>query len=258
MDVTMHCRHGQALADLLARSQVAGDKLPDRLRSTSLAMLAVPAAIGLAFVAVVLQQGWPSVLGGPIPTFSSQRSQGDAATSGPLSVSKGVAARPQAHARHSSVTAAASPGGGTRSGDSAGAHRLSRGHHIGPTSPGPAAAEQPVEGAPAAEPAEPSPAVTPTPASNPAAATVSPAPTPAATAQLPGHGGKGKGAGAAKSESHGRGKGAAKSESHATGKSAPVAPVPPELPHDEESETPAPVSEGPGSSGHGHGYGHYK
>src|SRR3954453_4920857 len=128
MDVVMHCRHGYALAHF-ARSQVAGDKLPDRLRSTSLAMLAVPAAIGLAFIAIALQQSWPSVLGGPIPTFSSQGSEREAspgppsssrgseggAPGGPPSVSRGVAARAQAPPRHSGATAAASPGGGIRS-----------------------------------------------------------------------------------------------------------------------------------------------
>jgi hypothetical protein len=249
------------MAHLLARSQVTGDKLPDRLRSTSVAMLAVPTAIGLAFVAIVLQQGWPSVLGGPIPSLSSQRPGGEAASSGPLSVSKGVAAHAPGRAHRPGSTIATIPRAGKGSGNPAGAHGLSRGHRIDgapSTAPGPAAGGQPAEGTPAAEPAESSPAATATPASAPAAAAASPASAAATPTDSPGHAGKGRGSGAAKHESHGQGWDAAKHASQGKERSAPLAPTPPELPDDEESQTSAPVSEGPGNSGHGHGYGHYK
>lgn len=46
---------------------LAGDGLLIRLRSTTIAMLGVVAAVGLALVAVALQAGWPSVLSGPLP-----------------------------------------------------------------------------------------------------------------------------------------------------------------------------------------------
>lgn len=49
-----------------------GNKLLDRLHRTTLAILALPTAIGLLFVALILQQGWPSVVGGPLPGFAPE------------------------------------------------------------------------------------------------------------------------------------------------------------------------------------------
>jgi hypothetical protein len=46
---------------------VLGDSLPERLRSTLIAMLGITAAVGLGLVAVALQQGFPLVASGPIP-----------------------------------------------------------------------------------------------------------------------------------------------------------------------------------------------
>lgn len=48
---------------------VLGDRLLDRLRSATFAMLGLVTAVGLVLVALVLQQGWPSVFGGPLPGF---------------------------------------------------------------------------------------------------------------------------------------------------------------------------------------------
>jgi hypothetical protein len=52
---------------------VLGDGLPERLRSTSLALIGVVAAAGLASVALTLQQGFPLVASGPIPEPPPQR-----------------------------------------------------------------------------------------------------------------------------------------------------------------------------------------
>jgi hypothetical protein len=50
----------------LARPSVLGDGLPERLRSTLVALLGITGAVGLAMVALVLQQGFPLVSSGPI------------------------------------------------------------------------------------------------------------------------------------------------------------------------------------------------
>jgi hypothetical protein len=44
-----------------------GDGMPERLRSTSIALIGTVAAIGLGTVAFVLQLGLPSVVSGPLP-----------------------------------------------------------------------------------------------------------------------------------------------------------------------------------------------
>ena len=46
---------------------LAGDSLPVRLRSTAIGLVGLVAALGLGFVAMVFQQGWPSVSNAPLP-----------------------------------------------------------------------------------------------------------------------------------------------------------------------------------------------
>lgn len=49
------------------RPSLLGDGLLERARSTTLALLGVTAAVGLAIVALVLQQSWPHIGGSPLP-----------------------------------------------------------------------------------------------------------------------------------------------------------------------------------------------
>ena len=49
------------------RPSVLGDGLPERLRSTLVALFGIAAAVGLTMVALVLQQGFPLVSSGPVP-----------------------------------------------------------------------------------------------------------------------------------------------------------------------------------------------
>ena len=49
-----------------------GDGLLDRARSTSLALLGLTAAVGLALIAYVAQQGWPLLPSSPIPSITSE------------------------------------------------------------------------------------------------------------------------------------------------------------------------------------------
>jgi hypothetical protein len=67
MAVKVASRLRQALSDTVLGSSLAGDGLLIRLRSTSIAILAVVAVVGLGLVAFISQLGWPSVLSGPIP-----------------------------------------------------------------------------------------------------------------------------------------------------------------------------------------------
>jgi hypothetical protein len=67
MTVKVASRLRQALSDTVLGSSLAGDGLLVRLRSTSIAILAVVAVVGLGLVAFISQLGWPSVLSGPIP-----------------------------------------------------------------------------------------------------------------------------------------------------------------------------------------------
>ncbi len=65
--------------DLPSGQSVLGDGLLERTRSTSLALLGPTAAIGLAMVALALNQGWPLIAGAPIPGFGSgHQAVGDA------------------------------------------------------------------------------------------------------------------------------------------------------------------------------------
>jgi len=67
MTVKVAPRLRQTLSDTVLGSSLAGDGLLVRLRSTSIAILAVVAVVGLGLVAFISQLGWPSVLSGPIP-----------------------------------------------------------------------------------------------------------------------------------------------------------------------------------------------
>lgn len=66
MDVAVHHKRRQRLPSV-SRPSVLGDGLLERARATSLGLLGITAAVGLAIVALVFNQGWPLVAGGPVP-----------------------------------------------------------------------------------------------------------------------------------------------------------------------------------------------
>lgn len=72
MDVSVLSQIGQRSLRSALRTNVLGDGLLERTRSTSLALLGLTAAIGLAMVALALNQGWPLIAGAPIPGFESE------------------------------------------------------------------------------------------------------------------------------------------------------------------------------------------
>ncbi len=78
MNVAVHYRRQQQRLQSAARA-VLGDGLLDRARNTSLALLGLTAAVGLAMVAMALNQSWPLIAGAPIPSIGERhQAVGDA------------------------------------------------------------------------------------------------------------------------------------------------------------------------------------
>jgi hypothetical protein len=115
MDVSVLFQPRQRPLRSTARASVLGDGLLERIRSTSLALLGLTAAIGLAMVALALNQGWPLVASSPIPGFGSRhQAVGDAAVVPTAKVQDGhqTASGPtKTGSRSSAVKPGSHPGG---------------------------------------------------------------------------------------------------------------------------------------------------
>jgi hypothetical protein len=221
MDVSVPSKDGQRSRRSAARASVLGDGLLERTRSTSLALLGLTAAIGLAMVALALNQGWPLIAGAPIPGIGgSHQAVGDAvvvATAGPRG------AQPTVLQAGSHAGSARLPGAPTRSGGKGAALAGARSPgaaHLVVSSPTPVSpvAQSPPSGTPEPAPVAPPPA--PEPAST-SATTTEPA-VAAVPVSNPGPSSSGSGS-----------------------QPAPESPVPPE----------EPVSDENAEQGHGHHYG---
>jgi hypothetical protein len=182
MGVSVDSKHGHRLPEAGERLSLLGGGLLERARSTTLALLGVTAAVGLAMVALALNQGWPLVAGSAIPAsphLGVGKAAVVAATSPRLIPASGAVASPSS-AR--SRGAASRPGGGSTDGGPTGG---SADFVVSPSSPvsgGPSGTGRQV---PVSNPRPPpqsgqaaaTPAVQPTPAP---AQTTPPATTPAA------------------------------------------------------------------------------
>jgi hypothetical protein len=95
----------------LAMPSLLGSGLPERLRSTLIALFGLTAAAGLSMVAFVLQQGFPLVASGPIPDPAVVRESVDER----VAVSPGTPPREEVAPTRSSLPAdaPAASGGGT-------------------------------------------------------------------------------------------------------------------------------------------------
>ncbi len=71
MDVPVHFKPGHRWLRSRKTPSVLGGGLLERARSTTLALLGVTTAVGLAMVALALNQSWPLVAGSPIPGVRS-------------------------------------------------------------------------------------------------------------------------------------------------------------------------------------------
>lgn len=71
-------RCAQLFSRLVPRPSLAGQGLPERMRTATVALLGVTAAVSMAFVVAIAQQGWTVLSLGPIPApFVGPQSVGD-------------------------------------------------------------------------------------------------------------------------------------------------------------------------------------
>ncbi len=198
MLVQVHHKREQRRLRSSARFSVLGDGLLERARSTTFALLGAVAAVGLAMIAVALQEDWPLIAGSPVPRAPAlHASVGRATALGARAAARvahdGSARRRRKLAAHSDGPAStggapvasapatpaelvASPGTPVESqgggADGGGSHGTPEPHGQAPSSP--QSQQAPSSPAPTAQP---SPA--PTPPSSPAPAET---PPPEATA----------------------------------------------------------------------------
>jgi hypothetical protein len=92
MDVQVHYKRGQRRLQA-TRPSLLGNGILERARSTSLGLLGLTAAVGLAIVALALNQGWPLVAGGPIPVIGAEHQAVGGATVVAAAQSGGLASR---------------------------------------------------------------------------------------------------------------------------------------------------------------------
>jgi len=261
---------GHELSRRVIGSSLAGDGLLVRIRSTSIGLLGLVAATGLALVAFISSQGWPDALNSPIPASPSTVSAVHDAVA--LHPPRSTASPAPTPARRHGV---ASPrqwqgvnggisGSAGRSGRLRGAHRVS--------------APSPVPQAPST-PAAPSPQPAPVPVAQPsvpAAGESGPSaerapeskPAPAAAAPVASSGEKARGPSHESARSTNVENGNPEARSHAgtsvrskpkaAAKPAPVHHVaaPPHAESTPAAASPAGEAGSPGeSNGNGHAYG---
>lgn len=242
MDVKVLSKLRQATRQTFLVSNLVGDSLLVRMRSASIGIIGMVAAVGLGLVIVVAQQGWPEVGTGPLPKAPSLV-QNDPIVAPPVvsrpagrqaqNLSSGQGGAPNGEVRpvrHRTVVekvgepvAVGQPG------------EKGAGRHVQPTQPQPpnapappvVAQAPPAEGAPGKAPATPG--------------------APQTSAGSPGHSGESHGH---SGEAHGHSAEAPghTAEAHGHGHSA-------EAPgHSGESHGHS--AEAPGHSGEAHGHGH--
>jgi len=271
MDVSVFSKFAHRSLRSAARASVLGDGLLERARSTSLALLGFTAAIGLAMVALVFNQGWPLIPGAPIPGLGDgHEAVGDASVAAPAADRGGRAA--VASPSVGRANPALARGGSKRTGHSAalGASRPRQASGLvvsQPTSTSPTGGEAlPAPSQAAAQPASaPGPEVVP--ASNPGSPSPEPvaqgAPESPAPAKGPptdnGEGG-GHGHHLGRGGGHGHGHPGGEGDSPESSESPEPTPTPAETPPPEANapeESDAGQSHAPpGGHGGGHGYGH--
>jgi hypothetical protein len=112
MDVEVDQTRGKGRLQSI-RGSLLGDGLLERARATTLGLLGGAAAVGLAMLALVFNQGWPLVAGGPVPPLPPREQ----------AVAKAKVVAAKAHGQAASVAGVASrrhdsggDGGGSRQG----------------------------------------------------------------------------------------------------------------------------------------------
>jgi hypothetical protein len=260
---------------MIAGPSIVGETLLERMRRSTIALLSVVTAVGLATIGFAASQGFPEFLNSPLPKLPEQ-SVGEAqAVAGPAGPAGHLLS---ARTPPASAVVAVPRGGGTASPAGRGhAHRHAGapgGQSQGPASGGsgghggvgaPASPVTPTTPSPAAPPAAAPPVAQPSP--SPPATTSPPAEAPAPAQQAPGPGnghGKAKGHEAPSAPVSGTSSpsGKAKGGHKAAGSTTPAPPAPPAPPvqksaaHAAPESAPAPVETEAPESGKGHTAGH--
>jgi len=201
MDVSVLYKRAQRWLHEVARPVVLGNGMLERARATSLALLGVTAAVGLAIVALAANQGWPLIAGSSIPQIPPVRQDvgkativAAAPTGRASSAGAGDRARPDAGARAAKplggggaaapapepaateLIVAPSDPASSRHGQPSGSHEPAR---PAPSRPEPAANDRPAPASPS--PAQPTEVVETAPPD----ATVSEAPPAAEESYVP-------------------------------------------------------------------------
>lgn len=275
MDVSVLSKDAHRSLRSSIGTKVLGDGLLERTRSKMLALLGLTGAVGMAMIALALNQGWPLIAGAPIPGLAGgSGAVGDAAVAAPapdgrpavVSVVASRARSPLSRGRssRSSHTAAL---GGSRAPHAAGLV-VSHPTPTGPT--GVSGEATPDSSQPAEQPAAAPPAPEAAPSANPVASSSQPvaqgspeSPVPA-QAPPPVDNGEGQDHGRHLSRGGGHGHGhsgdgdnSGAPESSESPKTipAPSEAPPPEAGVPEESGSDGGQSHVP-SWGHGYGHGH--
>jgi hypothetical protein len=287
MDVAVHYKRQQRRLRSAPRASVLGEGLLERARSTSLALLGLTAAVGLAMVALALNQGWPLIAGAPIPGFGGkQQAVGDATVAAAARVPSSHGAAPRSIAARQGSSASTHPtrngvGGAPAPGpQSLGSEGVVVSDPTPVNPPGdvpPSAEGSPDSGPPGPLPVAQQPATTPAPASEPApssaAPSASPAPQPTSESPTPAQatlvsnasGGHGHGHHSGRGASGGYGHSTSRndsdaSESNEAPEPAPSLPVEPpadsNATEESESQSSPPTWGHDGDHDYGHSYGH--
>lgn len=252
MDVEVLSKLRQATLHAFLTSNLIGDSLLVRMRSASIGIVGMVAAMGLALVVVVSQQGWPDVGSGPLPQ-PPHLVQNDPIVA-PPAVSKPAQGQvqsppssqpvaPSGEARiagHRTRTAVERVGEPVAVGQPQGG---GAGHPTRPTQPPPTASSPPAVAQ--APPVESVPTKTPAAPASPQRSAASPGHSPEApdhSAESHGHGHSSEAPGRS-GESHGR---SAEAPGHLEGSHG----------HGHSGEAPGRSGEALGRSGESHGHGH--
>jgi hypothetical protein len=162
------------LPQSIRRPSLAGDGLPERMRSTAFAFLGLTAAAGLALVAIFAQLGFPLLSPSPLPSGPAEPSSisqavrvGQSPDGVGLARARGAVAAPSSSGRQEDAGAAERPESGSRVAESADPASGS----VPGNAPG---SSEPVASVPPAATPDPAPAPTQT-----TATTVEPTPSPA-------------------------------------------------------------------------------
>jgi len=242
MDVEVPSKLGQAVARAISPSTLVGDGMLVRLRSTTIGILGLVAAVGLGLVGFVSNQGWPGVFGGPLPQAPTRLVENDSISApSPVALRRSVQG---ARHRPGRGPANASPDSGPEGSAAPVDTGVSPGGPVGaspPATPGndDGQAQAPATSAPPTVVAEAPPSQGP-----PTKASSSPEPA-APTTSSPGHSGEAPGHSGG---SPGRSRGAPGHSSEAPGHSGDGPGH-----SDRASASPGHSGEAPGHSGESHG-----